>query len=250
MKNLKLKKTDGKSLIFLIISCGLMFFPLISFALSEYVLEQCFDDNENGRCDPEETFTALPQWVVYEGLVPCKTDVCFGVSVTKESMENEMKDNNVDFKTACQNLNGYSFKDAYGTNPKKSYPKICPYPDLHCEMPCQLCHFIVMAKSIIDFFLLPPTGFVYIIGTFMLILAGGMYIVGYAISPNNPKLISQANSVITSVVIGLLICFGAWILVNLIFGILGFTSTDFGKGVKNWFEIDCKIKLPVFEPYK
>ena len=101
-----------------------------------------------------------------------------------------------------------------------------------------------MAKGIIDFLLLPPTGVVFIIGVLMLVVAGAMFIFGPLISPDNPKLVSQAQSVMTSVVIGLIIVFAAWMLVNAFFALIGVAETDFGRGIKEWYKIQCPIELP------
>ena len=109
-------------------------------------------------------------------------------------------------------------------------------------MPCQFCHFFVMAKGIVDFLLLPPTGIVFLVGVLMLVIAGAMFIFGYLVSPENPELISNAKSLMTSVIIGLIIIFGAWVFVNTFFLLIGVADWTGLKG--GWFQINCPIELP------
>jgi len=111
-------------------------------------------------------------------------------------------------------------------------------------IPCQFCHFFIMFVGIIDFFLLPPGGLVWIIGVTMIVLAGAMYVFGMTISPGDPKMIKNANNVLTSTIMGLALCLAAYILVNTIFVFIG--AKDLRGDGKGWFEIDCPVYI---EPY-
>ena len=114
---------------------------------------------------------------------------------------------------------------------------------------CQLCHFFVMLKTIIDFFIKPPTGIVYIIATFMLVIGGLMMVFSY-LGPDTPllgggkggpALFNQAKVLIFSVIIGLIIIFAAWIIINgfvMLIGVNEWTGLE-----KGWFQIKCLIKV-------
>ena len=118
----------------------------------------------------------------------------------------------------------------------KSEP--APGEDPEVTMPCQFCHFFVMAKAVLDFIV----EIVLVVGVLMLVIGGGMFIFGPLIAPGNPKLVSQAQKLMTSVVIGLIIIFGAWIFVNTFFLLIG--VADWTGLREGWFIIDCPIQLP------
>ncbi len=108
------------------------------------------------------------------------------------------------------------------------------------EDPCQLCHLFEMVKNIIDFLLLPPSGLLFVIGTLLFIIAGMMYIVAKLFAPDNIGMLSQADKVMTSVVIGLVIVFGAWIFVNTFFTVIGVAEwTGLDEG---WWTVSCPIE--------
>lgn len=108
------------------------------------------------------------------------------------------------------------------------------------EAACQLCHLFEMAKNIIDFLLLPPSGLLFVIGTLLFIIAGMMYIVAKLFAPDSTNMLSQANKVMTSVVIGLVIVFGAWIFVNTFFAVIGVAEwTGLDQG---WWTVSCPIE--------
>ena len=111
-------------------------------------------------------------------------------------------------------------------------------------IPCQFCHFFIMFVGIIDFFLLPPGGLVWIIGVVMMVLAGAMYVFGMTISPGDPKIIKNANNVLTSTIMGLALCLAAYIFVNTIFVFIG--AKEWTGLTEGWFEIDCPVYV---DPY-
>src|SRR3989338_10063032 len=77
------------------------------------------------------------------------------------------------------------------------------------EEPCQLCHIFIMANNVLGqlFTWVVPT-----IAVLMLVIGGVMLLFAGA----RPNMLAQAKGVITSVVIGLLIIFAAWVIVNTI----------------------------------
>lgn len=112
---------------------------------------------------------------------------------------------------------------------------------------CQFCHFFVMLDEIIDFVLfklVPP------IAILMLVIGGVMFMFahfgGAEMLPGGgaggPKMLGQAKKLITSVVIGLIIIFAAWIIIDLFFSLIGVAEwTGLQEG---WFRIKCSIQLP------
>lgn len=112
---------------------------------------------------------------------------------------------------------------------------------------CQFCHFFVMLDGAIDFVLfklVPP------IAILMLVIGGVMFMFahlgGAEMLPGGgaggPKMLGQAKKVITSVVIGLIIIFAAWIIIDLFFSLIGVAEwTGLQEG---WFTINCQVQLP------
>ena len=103
----------------------------------------------------------------------------------------------------------------------------------NAEPPCKLCHILVMATRIIDTILLkiiPPLAILFIV------IGGTYFVLGAGYDPN---LINKAKALFSSVAIGLLIIYGAWLLVNLFFGVIGVaTWTGLSSG---WWQINCPI---------
>ncbi len=107
--------------------------------------------------------------------------------------------------------------------------------------PCGLCDLFALFKNIIDFLLfkiVPPLAIV------MLVIAGIMYMLAYVEVIGNPGWISQAKSLIWSVVWGLIIIYGAWVIVNLFFQIIGISKAadnPFRELPQNWWKIECSL---------
>ena len=151
--------------------------------------------------------TGTTETVCYEGLVPCGKDV---------------------------SING-------------------TWADGHCQggtaeyIPCTFCHFFVMLDGIFDFILfqlIPP------LAVLMLAIGGIMYIMAYFSeaetliggAKGGPKLLSQAKKLITSVVVGLVIIYAGWLLVDLFFDVIGVAEwTGLSEG---WFSIQCQVTIP------
>ena len=110
------------------------------------------------------------------------------------------------------------------------------------EPKCELCHFFVLFKNVIDFLLIKIVPYLAVL---MLAIGGFMYVFAY-LSPTEalpggvkggPSLLSQAKRLFTSVVFGLLIIFAAWIIVNVFFQMIGVASWTGLEG--GWWRINC-----------
>jgi zinc transporter ZupT len=96
---------------------------------------------------------------------------------------------------------------------------------------CELCHIFVLFDNIVKFILqsvVPP------VAGLMLIIAGIMF---FAAAGDSAKT-NKAKSIITSVVIGLLIVYGAYLLVSLFFMSIG-VSEWAGFLPSGWFIYPC-----------
>ncbi len=117
------------------------------------------------------------------------------------------------------------------------------------DAPCTFCHFFVMLDGIFDFILfqlVPP------LAVLMLAIGGIMYIMAYFSeaetlvggAKGGPKMLSQAKKLITSVILGLIIIYAGWLLVDLFFDVIGVAEwTGLNQG---WFSIQCQITIPSF----
>jgi hypothetical protein len=130
----------------------------------------------------------------------------------------------------------------------KSQP--APGEDELVTMPCQFCHIFVMIDGIIDFILFR---LVPIVAVLMLVMGGLMFMVsqfsGAEALPGGakggPQLLSQAKRLITGVVIGLVIIFAAWLIINTLFVILDLSNFGLSlTGPEKWSQIECTIELP------
>ena len=95
---------------------------------------------------------------------------------------------------------------------------------------CQLCHVFVMFDRIVDFVmitLVPP------LAALMLVIGGIMYFT----AAGNPGSISKATSLLPSVLLGLVIVYGSWLIINSFFLFIGVNEwTGLDKG---WFNYPC-----------
>jgi len=102
---------------------------------------------------------------------------------------------------------------------------------------CQLCHLFVLLDNVIDFFLIK---IVLPVATLTIVIGGIMFFT----SAGNPTKIGQAKSILTSVVIGLVIIFAAWLILGLFFqtiGLAGWTKNFYQDWwEKGFFEIPCQ----------
>ena len=108
---------------------------------------------------------------------------------------------------------------------------LVPCESPHC--PCRLCDFFVMIERIIDFILLKlvPT-----LAVLMIALAGLIYIISHT-TGGGVEMMARAKKILTSVVLGLFLVYGAWLIINLFFQIIGVASwTGLEQG---WWNIKC-----------
>ncbi len=103
---------------------------------------------------------------------------------------------------------------------------------------CQFCHFFVMIDGIFKFilvYLIPPIAvLMMVIGGMMFYFAGG-----------SPNMMSQGKSLIKSVVIGIVLAYGAYMIIGFALTALGAANANpikdiFQDGV---FTINCQIEL-------
>lgn len=96
--------------------------------------------------------------------------------------------------------------------------------------PCRLCDFFVMFDKILDFVflkLVPP------IAVLMLVIAGVMFFA----AAGDPGKLGKAKSLLTSVIIGLAIIYGSWLIINTFFVAMGVAEwTGLEEG---WFQYPC-----------
>lgn len=103
---------------------------------------------------------------------------------------------------------------------------------------CGFCDIFKLINNIVIFFLVPSpsvnsgVAVVPLIAT-LLILVGGFYILIAAGRPESQK---KGKDIITAVVIGLLVVYIAWIVVNSILTFLGVAQWT---GLLQWWDIKC-----------
>ena len=110
------------------------------------------------------------------------------------------------------------------------------------QPPCQLCHIFVLFQNIINFLLFPPPaggGVVPVIAILMIAIGGAMFM----FSAGNPSTLAQGKTILKYTAIGLIIIYGAWLIVGMIFSIIGVAQwTGLAGGWREgWFQIDCTI---------
>jgi predicted signal transduction protein with EAL and GGDEF domain len=73
------------------------------------------------------------------------------------------------------------------------------------------------------------------LATLIVVIGGVMFFAAVG----DPAKIGKATSLLTAVAIGLVIIYGAWLLINLFFSLIGVAEwTELKEG---WFKIDCPI---------
>jgi len=112
------------------------------------------------------------------------------------------------------------------------------------EVPCQFCHVFIMFNRLINFFLLPPDGLVWIISLLMIILAGFLFMIAY-VGSGDPKLFSRANKILTTTFTGLIVALGAWLVINSFFLVIGVKDWTGLKptGQEGWFKLNCPVEV-------
>lgn len=100
-------------------------------------------------------------------------------------------------------------------------------------VPCNFCHLFVLFNNIVKFAMIT---LVPVIAVLMLVVGGVMFFFAGA----KPDTLNQAKGIITSVVIGLLIIFAAWVIVNTVLKFSGIVKSD--SPILRWYDIGCTVK--------
>ena len=115
---------------------------------------------------------------------------------------------------------------------------------------CQLCHIFVLLQNIINFLMIPSPNNLFplvLVIAVLMIAVGGIYLL---FSGGSPSSIAKGRSIITSVLIALLIIYGAWLLVNFFFLFVGVNDwtglfpkqNTTGEWTSGWFQIkNCPL---------
>jgi hypothetical protein len=101
--------------------------------------------------------------------------------------------------------------------------------ECECE-PCTLCHLFVLFKRIVDFL---AKDILFPLAVLMIIIGGVMFLT----AAGSPERIGTAKKILTSTVMGLVIIFLAWLIVDTIIMVLTPANSPF----RNWNEIDCPL---------
>ena len=191
--------------IFLIIFFGSLLFPLISLA---------------------GVYQAVENTIIYDGLVPCGKEVCLLPGLPEDNIE---KIEEIEKKKR-------EYKKIY--DPVTAFQMACTEKNGTWRLVhCQFCHFFVMFDGILDFVfftLVPP------IAVLMVVIGGVMFFA----AAGNPGMVTGAKKLLTSVVFGLIIIYGAWLLINSFFSIIGLSEFALEKiWPQGWFFVNCPIEL-------
>lgn len=109
---------------------------------------------------------------------------------------------------------------------------------------CQFCHFFVLFQNIVNYLLIH---IVPVVAVLMLVIGGFMYVSAYfEIIPKGgtggPALLSRAKSLFTYTIIGLIVIYASWLIINLFFQVIGINEfNDFRTLPQNWWRINCPI---------
>ena len=115
----------------------------------------------------------------------------------------------------------------------------CGVADDQIYLHCQLCHFFVMINQIVNFLL---TAIIPAVAVLMLVIGGAMFYLGGA----RPDMIARGRKLVVSVLIGLLLIYGAYMIIGTLLTIIGAADMQaIGSIYKNGvFSIDCPILIP------
>lgn len=104
-------------------------------------------------------------------------------------------------------------------------------------VPCEFCHLFVLFNNVMNFLL---TRIVPVLAVLMIAIGGFMFVFAYISAEGGggePALISQAKKLFSSVAIGLIIAYGAWLFINLFFQLIG--VADWTGLKEGWWKINC-----------
>lgn len=99
------------------------------------------------------------------------------------------------------------------------------------EPDCNVCYFFELINNVIKFFLftvaLPVTILMFVVGGVLFLFAGA-----------KPELMNRAKAIITAAIIGLVLMFGAWIMVNTVLQGLGIIAIP---EILQWYNVSCTL---------
>ncbi|HUV81429.1 MAG TPA: pilin [Patescibacteria group bacterium] len=104
-----------------------------------------------------------------------------------------------------------------------------PFTSIDESQACQLCHVFVLFDNIVDFILFEV---VPLLAVLMVVIAGVILMT----ASDNPANVNKAKDVLKAVVIGLVLIYGAWLLINLFFLVIGLADWKMNEG---WFNYPC-----------
>lgn len=114
-----------------------------------------------------------------------------------------------------------------------------PNNDMDETVSCELCHLFIMFERIVDFvlvYVIPP------IAVLMIVIGGVMFFFAGA----SPEQLSKAKSILTTVVIGLVLIYGAWIITNAFLTMVGvadwtgLTDDPTTPAEEGWFQLNLE----------
>ena len=97
---------------------------------------------------------------------------------------------------------------------------------------CKLCHLFVLLDNIIDFVLFT---IVPVLAIFMIVIGGFLFLT----SSGDPQNIQRGRDILRTTVLGLVLIFVAWLIVNLLFTLIG--VADWTGLQEGWFSIECSV---------
>ncbi len=152
------------------------------------------------------------------------------------------------FHIFCRYQNGYGSLRAKATvivEDPDGNGNVCTRPLVPCGpgrpvVHCQFCHIFVLLSNIIEFILIclvaPIAIIILVIGALLLMFSGG-----------SPELLKRAKAILKSVIIGLVIIYGAWLFISAFLSMIGVAEWT---GLGRWFEIPCPVDDPADATFK
>ncbi len=126
---------------------------------------------------------------------------------------------------------------SFETAQAQGAPEVCTRGIVRCGNPCRgyphhcsLCDVPELILNIIQFLfvcVIPPLALIAIIGAGIIIMVSG----------DNPALQSRARSIIKNTIIGLVIAYGAWILVGTFLTLIGVADWT---GLSSWWQLNIQ----------
>jgi hypothetical protein len=99
---------------------------------------------------------------------------------------------------------------------------------------CTLCDFLRLGENIVDFLLFT---IVPALAALMLAVGGVMYF----LSGINSGLLKKAKDLLTYVVVGIVVLYSSWLIINTFFMLIGLNQAgSFGFDLKQWWNFPCE----------